>query len=91
MVKNSSTEMRSKALDLLNSASEEELKIVKGLTTKKFEAIKANRPFTTWYDAVSESDRIMYLLFEINNNLLVRHVKQKTLIWVDRYYIISCT
>lgn len=45
--------MRQKALELLNNASEAELRLVKGMTTKKFEVIAALRPFSTWYDAVS--------------------------------------
>lgn len=46
-------EMKDKALQLLNEATETELKAVKGMTTKKFEVINILRPFTNWYDAVS--------------------------------------
>jgi hypothetical protein len=47
--------MRQKALELLNTATEAELRIVKGMTSKKFEGLKALRPFSTWYDAVSKN------------------------------------
>lgn len=68
-VKDSSTEIRQKALELLNSANEIELKIVKGMTTKKFEAIIALRPFSTWYDAVSVNrDVFIFFCLIINNN-----------------------
>lgn len=53
LVKDSSTEMRQRALELLNTATEVELKLVKGMTTKKFEVIESIRPFSTWNDAVS--------------------------------------
>lgn len=46
--------MRNKALELLNIATEVELRIVKGMTSKKFEALQALRPFSSWYDAVSK-------------------------------------
>lgn len=52
-MKDSSTEMRHKALELLNTASEVELRLVKGMTPKKFEALESIRPFSTWYEAVS--------------------------------------
>jgi len=47
--------MRQKALALLNTSNETELRVVKGMTTKKFEAIVALRPFSSWYDAVSRN------------------------------------
>jgi len=55
LVKDSSSEMRQKALTLLNTSSEIELRVVKGMTTKKFDAIVALRPFSSWYDAVSRN------------------------------------
>lgn len=58
MVKDSSTEMRQKALELLNNATETELRLVKGITTKKFEVIVGLRPFSSWYDAVSKYNKI---------------------------------
>lgn len=70
-MKDSSSEVRQKALELLNVSTEIELRVVKGMTTKKFEAIKALRPFSTWYDAVSI---IHYILHSekliMKNNLL---------------------
>jgi len=54
-VKDSSSEMRQKALALLNTSNETELRVVKGMTTKKFDAIVALRPFSSWYDAVSRN------------------------------------
>lgn len=45
--------MREKALELLNIATEAELRVVKGMTTKKFDALVALRPFPSWTDAVS--------------------------------------
>lgn len=54
-VKDSSSEMRKKALELLNVANEAELKLVKGMNTKKFDAIVSLRPFSNWYDAVSNN------------------------------------
>lgn len=53
--------MRQKALELLNIATEVELRIVKGMTSKKFEALQALRPFSTWYDAVSKNLNIKYI------------------------------
>lgn len=50
--------MRQKALELLNNATETELKVVKGMTAKKFEAIVACRPFSSWYDAVSKNNTV---------------------------------
>lgn len=47
--------MRNKALELLNSATEAELKIVKGMTTKKYDALTELRPFVSWYDVVSKT------------------------------------
>lgn len=47
--------MRKKALELLNVANEAELKLVKGMNTKKFDAIVSLRPFSNWYDAVSNN------------------------------------
>lgn len=58
LVKDSSTEMRQKALELLNNATETELRLVKGITTKKFEVIVGLRPFSTWYDAVSKCNKM---------------------------------
>ncbi|XP_060870859.1 SWI/SNF-related matrix-associated actin-dependent regulator of chromatin subfamily A containing DEAD/H box 1 homolog [Metopolophium dirhodum] len=54
-VKDSSSEMRKKALALLNNSNETELRLVKGMTTKKFDAIVALRPFSTWYDATCKA------------------------------------
>lgn len=50
--------MRQKALELLNNATETELRLVKGITTKKFEIIVGLRPFSSWYDAVSKYNKI---------------------------------
>jgi len=61
-VKDSSSEMRKKTLELLNDATESEIKVVKGMTTKKFETIESLRPFLSWYDAVSENCAIKCLL-----------------------------
>lgn len=52
-------ELKDKALELLNKATEEEFKAIKGMTSKKFEAINAVRPFTNWYDAVSKNHYIV--------------------------------
>jgi len=54
--------MRKKALALLNNSNETELRIVKGMTTKKFDAIVALRPFSTWYDAVSRNHEIFFIV-----------------------------
>ncbi|KAF0762962.1 SWI/SNF-related matrix-associated actin-dependent regulator of chromatin subfamily A containing DEAD/H box 1 [Aphis craccivora] len=54
-VKDSTSEMRQKALELLNTSTEIELRAVKGMTTKKFDAIVALRPFSTWYDATCKA------------------------------------
>lgn len=51
--------MRQKALELLNTSTEIELRAVKGMTTKKFDAIVALRPFSTWYDAVSKNHEML--------------------------------
>ncbi|XP_050435518.1 SWI/SNF-related matrix-associated actin-dependent regulator of chromatin subfamily A containing DEAD/H box 1 homolog [Adelges cooleyi] len=54
LVKDSSTEIRERALELLNNATEVEMRIVKGMTTRKFEALVALRPFANWFDAKSK-------------------------------------
>jgi len=54
--------MRKKALDLLNNSNETELRVVKGMTTKKFDAIVALRPFSTWYDAVSRNHEVFHIV-----------------------------
>ncbi|XP_050542472.1 SWI/SNF-related matrix-associated actin-dependent regulator of chromatin subfamily A containing DEAD/H box 1 homolog [Daktulosphaira vitifoliae] len=51
LVKDSSAEMRQQALELLNNSSEAEMKLVKGMTSKKFEALLELRPFVNWFDA----------------------------------------
>lgn len=61
-VKDSSSEMRQKALALLNTSNETELRVVKGMTTKKFDAIVALRPFLSWYDAVSRNHDIFHIV-----------------------------
>jgi len=53
-VKESSSEMRKKTIELLNDATESEIKVVKGMTTKKFETIESLRPFLSWYDALTK-------------------------------------
>ncbi|VVC27802.1 Helicase, C-terminal,Helicase superfamily 1/2, ATP-binding domain,P-loop containing nucleoside [Cinara cedri] len=53
-VKDSNKEMREKALELLNIATEAELRVVKGMTTKKFDSIVALRPFSSWIEAVKK-------------------------------------
>lgn len=71
-MKDSSAEMRHKALELLNTATEVELKLVKGMTAKKFEVIESIRPFSNWYDVVSSNYKISFpmLLLTINDNFL---------------------
>lgn len=61
----SNTEMRHKALELLNTAPEVELTLVKGMTSKKFEALESIRPFSNWYEAVSTNYMSFYTL--LNN------------------------
>lgn len=51
--------MRHKALELLNTATEVELNVVKGMTSKKFVAVESLRPFSSWYDAVSSNSGIV--------------------------------
>jgi len=60
--------MRQKALVLLNTSTETELRVVKGMTIKKFDAIVALRPFSTWYDAVSFNHEMFALLYINYNN-----------------------
>lgn len=60
-------EMKDKALQLLNEATETELQVVKGMTTKKFEIIKALRPFSNWYDAVSTNHYYITYCTVFNN------------------------
>lgn len=61
-VKDSTSEMRQKALELLNTSTEIELRAVKGMTIKKFDAIVALRPFSTWYDAVSGNHKMLQII-----------------------------
>lgn len=59
--------MRQRALELLNTATESELMVVKGITAKKYEAVVSLRPFSSWYDAVSKNTDVPYYL-KININ-----------------------
>lgn len=62
--------MRNKALELLNDANELELRVVKGMTTKKYSAIVDLRPFSSWCEAVCWWYFCQNLSWQTINNLL---------------------
>lgn len=69
-VKDSNKDMREKALELLNIANELELRVVKGMTTKKYSAIVDLRPFSSWCEAVCWRHFYQNLCWQTINNSL---------------------